>query len=434
MATKTDLDINVYEAALQRIKWCFDNFQQVMVSFSGGKDSGVCLSLCYDYAKENNLLDRLAVYHLDYEAQYQATTDYVTDVFNNQLPGIKKFWLCLPIEAQCCCKMDSTHWTPWAKDEKSIWVRQMPESPYLVSEDNAPFKVEYGLTDNEMQDVFNHWFASKYGSTALVIGIRADESMSRRKLVTSTSDSLIIHRKDGKFWTVEDGDVCRAYVMYDWKVEDVWTYFGKFDKKYNSLYDLYYKAGIPIKSQRVASPFNYAANATLKFYKVIDPNTWGRMVSRVNGVNFVGLYGDTKLMGWRKITKPDGFTWKQYFDWLLSAYPPEMQERLRKKIEVSKKSWVRGGTMDEKDIVQLLEEGAPITITPPKTKSGKRVVHFDGDYMDDTTIQNFARIPTWKRACVCLLKNDLDFRYMGFGIDKKELERRSRALEKFRGV
>lgn len=435
MATKTDLDINVYEAALQRIKWCFDNFQNVMISFSGGKDSAVCLNLCYDYAKEHNLLDRLAVYHLDYEAQYQATTDYVTDTFNNQFPGIKKFWLCLPIEAQCCCRMDSSHWTPWAKDEKNIWVRELPKSPYLITEDNAPFKVEYGLTDNEMQDVFNHWFAKTYGTTALIIGIRAEESMSRYKLVTSTADSLSLHRKDGKLWTVEDGDVCRAYVIYDWKVEDVWTYFGKYEKKYNPLYDLYYRAGLTIHMMRVASPFNNAANATLKFYKIIDPQMWGKMCSRVNGVSFMGLYGDTKLMGWRKITKPAKFTWKQYFEFLLAAYPPEVQKKIWKKIATSQKSWDanHGGTMEEKDIVQLLEEGAPITVTAPKTKSGKRVVHFDG-YMDDTTIQNFRRIPTWKRACVCLLKNDLQLKYMGFALDRDEMKKRAAALEKFRGL
>lgn len=425
-----------YQAAQERIKWTFDNFEQVMISFSGGKDSSVCLNLFYDYAKENNLLDRLAVYHLDYEAQYQATTNFVTEVFNNQFEGIKKYWLCLPIEAQCCCRMDSSHWTPWAKDQKDIWVRDFPKSPYLVTEDNAPFKIEYGKTDNEMQDIFNNWFASKYGKTAVVIGIRAEESYSRYKLVTSSADSLNLHRVDNKKWTVEAGDTCRVYPIYDWAVEDVWTYFGTYDKKYNPLYDLYYKAGLTIHQMRVASPFNNQANATLKFYKVIDPNMWGKMCSRVNGVSFMGLYGDTKLMGWRKITKPDNFTWKEYFEFLLSYYPKEVQEKLHKKIEKSIKSWdeKHGGAMEEKDILALLEEGAPITISAPKNNSTKRVVHYPNGYMDDTTIQNFRRVPTWKRACVCLLKNDLQMKYMGFTLDHDEMKKRAEALERFRGL
>ena len=43
---------SVYEAAMERIKFIFDEFENVLVSFSGGKDSGVMLEMCYDYAKE----------------------------------------------------------------------------------------------------------------------------------------------------------------------------------------------------------------------------------------------------------------------------------------------------------------------------------------------------------------------------------------------
>lgn len=35
--------INVYEAAIKRIRYCFSEFDNVLVSFSGGKDSGVFL-------------------------------------------------------------------------------------------------------------------------------------------------------------------------------------------------------------------------------------------------------------------------------------------------------------------------------------------------------------------------------------------------------
>ena len=103
---------NVYDATQERLKYIFDNYQNVLVSFSGGKDSGVLLNLCYDYATSINQLDKLAFYHLDYEAQYQYTTDYVTRTFN-RFNDIRNFWLCLPVGANCGCNMESDRWIPW---------------------------------------------------------------------------------------------------------------------------------------------------------------------------------------------------------------------------------------------------------------------------------------------------------------------------------
>lgn len=121
---KRYIGINVYTAAQQRLEYIFNEFDNVLVAFSGGKDSEVCLNLCYDYAKKHNMLDKLAMYHLDYEAQYQMTTDYVTETFE-QFNDIKRYWLCLPVGAQCACKMDSDTWIPWEKSKEDIWVRKI---------------------------------------------------------------------------------------------------------------------------------------------------------------------------------------------------------------------------------------------------------------------------------------------------------------------
>ena len=81
------------------------------------------------------------------------------------------------------------------------------------------------------------------------------------------------------------------------KKTDVWTANGKFQWDYNVLYDLYYRAGVNLERQRVASPFINEAQESLQLYRVLDPNTWGKMVGRVNGVNFTGMYGVKLSMG-----------------------------------------------------------------------------------------------------------------------------------------
>ena len=92
-------------------------------------------------------------------------------------------------------------------------------------------------------------------------------------------------------WTSKVGnDIYNAYPIYDWKTTDVWTANGKFQWDYNVLYDLYYRAGVNLERQRVASPFINEAQESLQLYRVLDPNTWGKMVGRVNGVNFTGMY------------------------------------------------------------------------------------------------------------------------------------------------
>jgi len=65
--------MNVYERTQQRLKTVFELFDDIYVSFSGGKDSGVLLNLCIDYIRRHHLKRRIGVFHMDYEIQYRDT-------------------------------------------------------------------------------------------------------------------------------------------------------------------------------------------------------------------------------------------------------------------------------------------------------------------------------------------------------------------------
>ena len=417
---KKYLDINVYEAAQKRIEYIFNEFDNVLVAFSGGKDSSVCLNMCYDYAKEHNMLNKLAFYHLDYEAQYQMTTDFVDETFK-KFNDIKRYWLCLPIKAQCSVNMDSGYWTPWEKSKKDLWVREMPTYDYIINEDNAEF--EYNDHDYTVQDTFNEWFENKYGKTAIVIGIRADESLNRFRAILKKS----LNKYKGNSWINRH----KAYIIYDWTVEDIWIYNAKFQKDYNKLYDLYYQAGLNVNQMRVASPFNDSASATLKFYKVIDPNNWGKMVSRVNGVNFAGLYGGTTATGWKSIKLPKGHTWKSYLNFLLNTLDEKTRNHYIEKFKTSIEFWKnKGGALSEETIKELNGIGK---VGKSNNYSAKKTVKFE-EYPDDLDVTNFREVPTYKRMCICILKNDYYCKYMGFAQTKDEISKRKKAMEKYQNI
>lgn len=430
---KKYLDKNVYEAALERIEYIFNEFDNVLIAFSGGKDSSVCLEMCYDYAKEHNQLNKLAMYHLDYEAQYQMTTDFVDETFK-RFNDIKRYWLCLPLAAQCCCNMTSGTWIPWEEERKEIWVRNMPNYEYIINQHNAPFKFKKSDIDYNVQTNFCKWFSSKYGTTAIVIGIRADESLHR--YVAVSKDNKKIQYKDKKWCSVVNETTINVYPIYDFEVADIWIYNAKFNKEYNKLYDLYYQAGLKLEQMRVASPFNDCASNTLKLYKVIDPNNWGRMVSRVNGVNFTGLYGGTTAMGWKSIKLPEGHTWKSYLNFLLNTLDEKTRNHYLKIFNTSLDYWLKKGGNIDKELYEemILKNDVQIKRVEESEKyEHKKTITFE-EYPDDIDVSKFAEIPTYKRMCICILKNDYFCKYMGFGQTKEDLEKRKRAIKEYENL
>lgn len=429
---KQYLNKNVYEATLYRIAYCFDEFDRVEVAFSGGKDSGVLLNIVYRYAKENGLLGKMAIMHIDHEAVYQMTREYVIRMFDSMSDVSERQYLCLPLATNCGCRIDADYWVPWLQSDKDKWVYQKPDKPYVIDEENLGFsQFEVGMPLYDFQLAYPKWRQDKTGERIIMLtGIRAGESWTR--YMRARTD--IRKYKKKKFIMEQANGTFHGFPIYDWETQDVWIANARFGFDYNRLYDLYYQAGVGVEQMRVANAFHCSGVQDIRLFKVIEPHTWGKLLSRVNGVSFAGIYGGTTAMGWKSITKPKHLTWKQYAEFLMMTLPPKVREIYKKKLEVSIKFWrEKGGALDDETVEEL--KGCKFTHNRGAVSkiSTKQVISFD-EYPDDLDVSNFREVPSYKRLCVCIMKNDLTCKYMGFAATKEEAVRRRAAIEKYKNL
>ncbi len=419
--------MNVFEAAEKRIEWTLQTFDYCYVSFSGGKDSGVMLELTAQVAAR--LGKRWGIYHMDYEAQYQLTTDYVRQILAKYASVADIYHICVPFKVTTCTSMFQKYWRPWDESMSELWVRPMPDGAMTAKDFDF---YTPGQWDYDFQNSFGLWLGRQRGMVACLVGIRTDESLNRWRTIHAERENRRNYKS--KDFTTDMGGYVAVYPIFDWTTEDVWIANAREHWEYNKLYDMMYWAGVPLHKMRVASPFLSEGQEALRLYQVIEPDTWGKLVGRVNGVNFTGLYGGTTMMGWKTITKPAHFTWKEYMYFLLDSLPEETRNGYLAKLETSIKFWrERGGVLSDETIAELKAAGVDIEVgNTTNYNTSKKPVRME--YLDDIDITAFKEIPTYKRMCVCIIKNDHLCKYMGFSLTKDEMNRRKAIQEKYKDL
>lgn len=430
------LGITVYDALIRRLHFIFREFENIYVAFSGGKDSGLLLQVLLDFRNSHYPNRRIGVFHQDFEAQYTVTTKFIDETFKKlkSQKNIDCFWVCLPMASRTALSNYEMFWYPWDDEKKDIWVREIPNYDYVIRLENNPISsYRYKMHQEDLAKQFGKWYKDSHGGakTVCLLGTRADESLQRYSGFVNKKYAY----KDQCWITKQFTNVWTASPIYDWSVEDVWHANYKFGYAYNELYDLYHKAGLNPSQMRVASPFQDYAVESLNLYRVIDPDVWARLLGRVQGVNFGSIYGRTKAMAYRNLSLPKGHTWKSYTQFLLVTLPPRIRNNYIRKFNKSIYFWHHvGGGLEEIVINELIEKGYRIKrngVSNYTIFKDSRIIFLDNipDNTDD--IRTTKGIPSWKRMCFCILKNDHICRFMGFGLTREQQKKLDQIKKKY---
>ena len=176
------MDETVYEAFLKRMKLIFEEFDNIYVSFSGGKDSGLLLNMTLDYQRKYYPWKRIGLFHQDFEAQYTLTSEYVERTFERLQFEVEPYWVCLPMATRTALSSYQMYWYPWDDKKKEHWVRKMPDKDYVINlEHNPMFTYRYRMHQEDLAKQFGRWYRLSHGrkKTVCLLGMRADESLQR---------------------------------------------------------------------------------------------------------------------------------------------------------------------------------------------------------------------------------------------------------------
>jgi len=313
---------NVLTEANNRINRLFDEFENVVVGFSGGKDSTVCLNLTLKIAEERGRLP-LKVVWVDQEAEWQGTADYCEEVFADK--RIEPMWFQMPMKWYNNVSSHSKYIYIWEEGKKHMRERSaisIKENIYL----------DFGF-----QELFENIFKVHFPNqkSCYISGVRTEESPKRMMSLTSALTyqditwGKILNKKLSHY---------TFYPIYDWSYSDVWKYIFDNDITYNKIYDAMFTNGVKVTDMRISNLHHETALQNLLLIQEIEPDTWNSIAERHDGTNAI------------KHLKSDAFkcpkdlpymfkSWKEYSLYLAEKLTDDKDfiKKLNHIIEINKK-------------------------------------------------------------------------------------------------
>ena len=296
---------DVVTASLKLIERIFNEFENVGVWFSGGKDSTVVLELTIQVAKKLNRLP-VPVFFIDQEIEWAHTVEYAQRVMTR--PEVKPMWFQMPIKIFNATSHDkATEWLNcWGEGEE--WCRE--KEPYAITENVFGTEHFYEMFDA----IIEHYYGAE--KCAVFGGLRAEETPKRAVALTGNLTYKDITWGKQLYFKGGHKDVHYSfYPIYDWSYTDDFKFIFSNGYDYNKIYDFQFAKGVAVQNMRVSNLNHETALRNLDYLQEFEPQMWEKAVQRLEGIN---TYKHCKVENCIPEELPYMFkTWKEYIFWLI---------------------------------------------------------------------------------------------------------------------
>lgn len=314
VGAKLYLDKDVLTAAKERVSLMFDDFENIVCSFSGGKDSQVMVELALEEAEKRGR--KLNLFFLDQEAEYQATIDLMEKYMSKD--SVNPYWFQVPYYMTNSTSFKDEMLYAWGEGEE--WIREKHELAIHTLDAEYPQRFY----------AFIEWFEKQWApdTTCFLVGLRAEESLNRFRAVVKNPG----YKK--YYWTTGGKDSpIKAYPLYDWTFEDIWIYISNRNIEYNKVYDYLYALGNDIANLRVSNLVHEKSFSCLTTLQSFEPDTYNKLLKRLNGIHVAARYAEENSV-FKTRERPEAFkTWKEYRDFLLETTPLKNKDRFIKRFQ-----------------------------------------------------------------------------------------------------
>lgn len=308
---------DVLTAARKRISHVFDEFEDIVVSVSGGKDSTALRHLAVEEAIRRQR--RVKLFFLDQEAEYKSTVDLIRSWMAD--PAVDPVWVQAPLQLTNATSHRQYWMYAWGPGEQ--WMRE--REPGAVPGFDEPHPERF-------YDFFQWFEQLPTRKTAFLIGLRSRESYNRFRSVTKNAGYA------GCSWSTKTKSQrsFRFYPLYDWTSGDVWKLIADEKLAYNRHYDrMLIKWGATNngaennRRMRVSNLIHEKAFSCLAELQEFEPDTYERIIKRLKGTHCAALYAhDDGVFVARRL--PAAFaSWLQYREHLLSTTPIDRIDRFK---------------------------------------------------------------------------------------------------------